>query len=217
MINGNTYINGTLVYTSNTSATTTVTSGASIIGSQETTGQMNIVNSGGAGVGTDANGKIINGTVGQTTASLLVTNGIGDNHGVVVNETGTTLSGGVHSTSLVLDDNGARFSNAQTGAPVKVTGVADGTADFDAVNFRQLQKANIGIASVSALSAIPATMPGKNFAIGAGYGYFEGCSAVAIGVKAAIWNNVSVAAGVGLGVGQSTNTFTTNAGFSYSF
>ena len=208
-VDGNTYINGTLDYVSSNSATTTVVgagTGTSILpdASQGTSGGTNIVMKG-------SNGAT------ESKAELTLTNGVGNTHGVEVYENRTVLSGGTRSSNMRLDDSGATFYNSVNNAPIKVTGVADGTADFDAVNFRQLQKANIGIASVSALSAIPATMPGKNFAIGAGYGYFEGSSAVAIGIKAAIWNNLSVAAGVGLGVGQSTNTFTTNAGFSYSF
>ena len=106
--------------------------------------------------------------------------------------------------------------NSANGAPIKVTGVADGTTDFDEVNFRQLQKANMGIAAVSALAAIP----GKIFAIGAGYGYFENESAVAIGVKALLGSRISVTVGGGMSVGRgaaSSSTITANGGFSYSF
>lgn len=96
--------------------------------------------------------------------------------------------------------------------------------DYDAVNMSQIkgfeegiQKANMGVASVSALSAIPNALPGKRFAVGAGYGYFEDESAVAIGMKARLWENFSAAAGLGFGVGRSTSTYTANAGFSFSF
>lgn len=103
--------------------------------------------------------------------------------------------------------------NSANGAPIRVTGVADGTTDYDAVNFRQLQKANMGIAAVSALAAIPGTIPGKIFAIGAGYGYFENESAVAIGVKALLGSRISVTVGGGMSVGRgasSSSTITAN-------
>jgi autotransporter adhesin len=135
---------------------------------------------------------------------------------MTVGETNTVISGGTHSTTLTLDDSGAHFGTP-SGAPAKVTNVADGTNDYDAVNYHQLQKAYIGVASVSALTSIPSALPGKKFAIGAGYGYFEGENAVAIGLKARLWDNISVSAGAGIGVGYSTGTYTANAGFSYSF
>jgi hypothetical protein len=61
-------------------------------------------------------------------------------------------------------------------------------------------------------------MPGKKFAIGAGYGYFEHESALAIGLKANMFDRLSVTAGVGFGLGSGSNsTASANAGFSYSF
>lgn len=181
LINGNTYINGTLFYTSNTAATTTVTSGASILGnpSQATTIQINSVNAGGMGSVVNANGKVTQGIVGQTTGSMTVTNGLGNTHGFVVTETQATMSGGVNSTSLTLDDNGATFSNAATGAPVQVHGVADGTSDFDAVNVRQFSSA---IASVTAMANIPQVDPGKKVAYGVALGNFKGKTAFAGGI-----------------------------------
>ncbi|OQX03213.1 MAG: hypothetical protein BWK73_40265 [Thiothrix lacustris] len=74
---------------------------------------------------------------GAAAAEVLVTNSAGNTHGLSVGETNTTLSGGTNSTILTLDDSGAKFSGAG-GAPARVTGIADGVADFDAVNFRQL-------------------------------------------------------------------------------
>ena len=226
-VDGNVYINGTLDYVSSNSANTTVVGvggGSSIL--KHATVPVSAgtaLKLKGSAVGTQTvvnnNGKLTNisGTAAESTASLTLTNGLNKTHGIVVTETQTTMSGGTHSSSMTLDDSGATFSNSATGAPVKVTGVADGTNDFDAVNFRQLRKANVGIASVSALAAIPSTMPGKKFAIGAGYGHFEGENALAIGIKASIGESISVTVGGGMGVGQSTQTFTTNAGVSYSF
>ena len=162
----------------------------------------------------DGSGLTINNGVtapGATQVTLLNSTG----HGLTINTDSTVLSGGTHSTSMTLNDWGATFSN--NGSPARVTGVADGVNQYDAVNFGQLQKSYIGIASVSALAAIPGTIPGKNFAIGAGYGYFENESALAIGLKASILNCLSVQAGVGFGVGQANSDYSANAGISFSF
>jgi trimeric autotransporter adhesin len=160
----------------------------------------------------------------DTGASLLYTNSSGNTHGLTVGESSTVLTGGTTSTSLTLNDGGATFAKSSTGGPVRVSGVANGVNDYDAVNVRQMRvyekavdKANVGIASVSALAAIPGVMPCKRFAIGAGYGYFENESALAIGVKAKLWDNVSVQAGIGLGGGHSETTYSANAGVSLSF
>ncbi len=194
LVDGNMYINGTLVYTSNSSASTTVTSGASILSdaTQSTNGQMTIVNTGGTGAAVDQNGKITTGIVDQSTASLTLTNGVGNTHGLVVTETQATLSGGTNSTSLTMNDNGARFSNSANGAPVKVTGVADGTGDFDAVNFRQLKGVAAGVAGTSAMANIPQVDQSKRFAVGLGLGNFQSMTAVALGASYRASENIAV-------------------------
>jgi hypothetical protein len=163
----------------------------------------------------DGSGLTVNNGVtapGATAVSLLNSTG----HGLTINTDSTVLSGGTTSTSLTLNNYGATFSN--NGIPARVTGVADGENQYDAVNYGQMQKAYSGIASVSALAAIPGTMPGKKFAIGAGYGYFEHESAVAVGLKASLFDRLSLTAGVGFDVGNgSSSTASANAGFSYSF
>lgn len=74
---------------------------------------------------------------GSPIAKMVVTTSTGHEKGLVVEDGKTTLSGGTNSTTFVLDDSGAKFAGAG-GAPARVTGIADGIADFDAVNFRQL-------------------------------------------------------------------------------
>ncbi|MEI8345422.1 MAG: YadA C-terminal domain-containing protein, partial [Candidatus Omnitrophota bacterium] len=148
-----------------------------------------------------------------TSASLLVNTDSGIAHGIVVDQTHTVLSGGTNSTSMTLDDSGATFRNDQTGGPAKVTGVADGTSDYDAVNYRQLGKAYSGIAAASALAGIPPITPGKKFAIGGGYGYFEGQSALALGAKYAVNENVTLSGGWG----YSSDNNAANAGVGYSW
>ncbi len=178
VVDGNMYINGTLVYSSNTSANTTVTSGVSVLpgATTSTVGQTQISNGGGATV--NANGKLVAGGATGPTASLTLTNGYGNTHGLVVTETQTTLSGGTQSSSMTLGDNGATFSNAQSGAPIPVHGVADGSSDFDAVNVRQFAGA---ISAVTAMASIPGGDPSKIASIGVGVGNFMSKTALAVG------------------------------------
>lgn len=179
-----------------------------------------IVNNGGsvslAGVTSGAAASGLNIDATGNTVTLLNSMAAQPAHGLTIGPTSTVLSGGTTSTTLTLDNSGATFSS-NGGAPARVTGVANGGNQYDAVNFGQLQKVNIGVASVSALAAIPSTIQGKKFAIGAGYGYFENESAVAIGLKASIFDSLSVTAGVGFGVGRSDSTYSANAGFSFIF
>lgn len=186
LVDGNVYINGLLEYVSSNAATTTVTSsGTSILGSSLTT-------SGGSAIvmkGTDAlhatvdaNGKITmeTGVSAQSSTAMTLTNGIGNVHGLIVNETQATLSGGVNSSSMTLNDNGATFSDSATGRPVQVHGVDDGTADFDAVNVRQFAAS---IAAVSAATSIPMPDASKNTLVGVGVGHHMGKTAVAVGIN----------------------------------
>ena len=80
-------------------------------------------------------------------ASLTVTNSIGNSHGIVVDTSKTVISGGTTSTSLTLDDAGATLATVETGGPAQLHGVADGTANNDAVNVGQLNNALAGVGS----------------------------------------------------------------------
>jgi hypothetical protein len=164
---------------SNGVSSSTVTAGVSTLdgATGSTTGQMLIRNANGATV--DANGKITSTGNTGASAALTLTNGLGNTHGVVVTESQTTLSGGTQSSSMTLNDRAATFSNAQTGAPITVTGVANGSADFDAVNVRQFAGA---IAAVTAAANIPAPEAGKSSAFGVGVGNFMGKNALSLGL-----------------------------------
>jgi len=248
-----------------TSEFTVGTDSVTIVGATSITGETNINTIGTAGATntiTGANNNItattsntmgvtgdssVTTTATQLTAvtadgsGLAVNNG-GDvsvlnntGHGLTVSPTETVVSGGTTPTTLTLGNSGATFANTATGGPARVTSIADGINNYDAVNIHQfrtmedlanmrftsiedsIQKANIGITSVSALAAIPAVLPGKRFAIGAGYGYFESENTVAFGMKANFGDHLSVTAGVGFGVGRSDSTYSANAGFSLSF
>ena len=172
------------------SADTKVTSGTSALTARvdtanvATTGQVLLSNT--AGTTVDANGKILtSGAPGYVnpaapTAAVTLTNGYGNTHGLVVTESQTTLSGGTESSSMTLTARAATFSNAKTGAPITVTGVADGRADFDAVNVRQFAGA---IASVAAQANIPSLAAGQDRTFGMGVGNFMGKSALAVGMN----------------------------------
>ncbi len=191
LINGNAYVNGSLYYNSNESAMVSVTSGGSEMdnASQATKGGMIIKNSDGASIG--VNGKLSDSGASGATASLTLTNGIGNTHGLVVTESLATLSGGTHSTSLTLHDNGATFSNAENGNPVTVTGIADGQSDFDAVNVRQLSGA---VASVAAMANVPPVGSHKRFSLGVGVGKYMDDHALALSSTLRLSESVSLKA-----------------------
>lgn len=150
------------------------------------------------GVAVDANGALaVGGATGPTTA-MVMENGYGQVNGLVVTETQATVSGGAgNSSSLTLSDRNARFSNAATGRPITVTGVADGEDDFDAVNVRQFAGA---IASVTAQANIPALASGQNLNLGVGLGHFMGKSGMALGMNWRVADNALVKATVSSGL-----------------
>ena len=204
VVDGNMYINGSFELASNTSAKTTVSGGTSTLdgATSLTSGAVGISNNGGAVV--DGNGKITATGATAPTASLTLTNGYGNTQGLVVTETQTTISGGAHLTSMTLDDSGATFTNAQTGAPVQVHGIADGTGDFDAVNIRQFGSA---IASVSAMANIPEVAVDKTFSLGFGYGNHMDYESLAIGGTYRFTDNGVLKAGLATntrGIGHTT-------------
>jgi hypothetical protein len=149
----------------------------------------------------------------SSSAFFGMTNGLGNTHGVVVQENQTTISGGYHSTSMTLSDYGATFRNA-TGGAATVTGVADGQARYDAVNYGQLREVYGGVAAAAALAGIPNPIGQNKYSIGMGYGNFLGVNAFAFGAKAALTKNLMLQAGVGF---SPNNDHTWSAGIGYSF
>lgn len=207
LVDGDMYINGTLAYSSSTAANTTVTGNSTV-------GSMNVVNAGQNGAVVDANGKITTGaTATQATAALTVTNTLGNTHGIVVQEDKTTVSGGSHSTSMTLTDGGAHFSDASTGAPVTVNGVADGKGDFDAVNVRQFGGA---IAAVTAMANIPLVDQDKTVAIGVGVGDYMGRQAVAFGGSYRVNRQLVIKGSLAASTGSGGST-ATGIGAGWSF
>lgn len=202
-VDGNVYINGTLNYVSSNAANTSVVGGGSVLdgAAQGTTGGTAIVLKDTSATHTtvDANGRLATatGVAAESVASLTLTNGYGETHGIVVTERQTTISGGTRSTSLTLDDNGATFSNSANGQPVQVHGVADGTADFDAVNVRQLRAVKRGLAATAAIANVPMVDTGRSFSFGMGVGGYDGEHATAVGVSARPTQNLALRASVG--------------------
>lgn len=221
-VDGNVYINGTLDYVASDSATTSVVGGGvstSILSGarQAVSGSTGIVLKGTntPHVVVDGNGKLLTttGVASQSSAAMVLTNGYGNTHGIIVNESQTTISGGTRSSSLTLNDAGARFSNSANGSPITVTGVADGRSDFDAVNFRQLR--NI-VASGAAMANLPGVDPNKTFSMGLGLGHYEGETAFALGMGYRPSNDSMVRASISSGTsGYSKPTIGMGASLSW--
>jgi autotransporter adhesin len=145
---------------------------------------------------------------------MTVTNSLGNTHGLVVGESSTTLSGGTRSTNLTLNDNGATFSNAASGAPTRVTGVANGAGDFDAVNVRQFSSA---VAGVAASANIPGVDTNKTASVGVGLGSYMNSQALAFGGSYRFSDNGVLRASLatGLNTGGSKTSFGVGAGWSW--
>ena len=150
----------------------------------------------------------------EDQASFYVFNSsTGDPHGLAVTQSQTVLSGGTSSTSLTLNDAGATFSDSSTGAPAKVTGIADGTDRYDAVNYGQLRKAYAGVASIAAMSNIPDPQAGRRFSLGLGVGGFESEYAAAVGATARLHDNFTIKASYGRS--EDSNSFGAGVGFGW--
>jgi hypothetical protein len=165
------------------------------------------------------------GTTGYAGAELTNANG----KGLKVYSDRTVLSGGSASTSLTLDNNKATFKDdANNGAPIVVSGIADGTGQYDAVNYGQVasaysslkrdikdveNKAYGGIAAAVALAGIPAPAAGKQYTVGAGWGNYEGENAFALGGRAQITPEFQLTAG--WGYSSEGNAFNVGAGYSW--
>jgi hypothetical protein len=128
----------------------------------------------------------------------------------VIGANTATITGG--GTSMDLTNTGVNFSGPG-GAPVRLSGVADGIAPTDAVNVRQLgaleSQMSAGIAGTMAMSQLPTIMSDQNYSFGLALGTFNGESALAVGGTARFENNMTVrgalqnstAGGLGVAVG----------------
>ncbi len=208
-----------------------------------TAGTNNVLNATQQNQLTGGTGNVITATTGSNTITAaggdnqVVTSAAGAATGTAIQGTGTTdgvsltgTSGGQTAMVTLGQDNrygaGTPVANFSTtgGAPIRVTGVADGIYDYDAVNMSQYnylkgvvydtQKfAYSGVASVAAMAGIPDPAPGKRYNFGMGIGQYEGYRAVAAGFKGHVTDNISVTAGAAFS--SMANTYNAGVGFSW--
>lgn len=211
LVKGNLHVDGALNYSSSGS------SGIDADGSDDkTTSKLE-----GATQGTKARvGLVVKGdkdaddsTATESRAEVTLTNGLGKSHGLQVYEDRTVLSGGTQSSSILLNDSGVTFRNG-TGGPARVTGVADGVSQYDAVNFGQMEKAYAGVASAAALAAIPDPVAGKYFSLGVGVSSFEDQHAVAVGLRGAVTHSLRFQVGAAA-TSNADPLFNAGVGFSW--
>lgn len=193
--------------------------GASTVGSGAVSGGTNTAMLGTEAPHTvvNANGAIsvVEGVADEASSGLYIVNGNGQTNGVAVNERQAVLSGGETSpTTMTLSDTGAHFSNSSTGAPVIVSGVADGQGAMDAVNKRQLDS---GIASVAALAGLPAPQQGKSNSIGIAMGRHNSGTAVALGGQSLLGDTLSVKYGASLSYASGHMDTTASVGMGLSW
>jgi hypothetical protein len=132
-----------------------------------------------ATIGENGRMTVVNGVVPEASSALYIVNGRGTTNGVVATERQAVVSGGdVSPTAATFSDTGMHLSNTNNGAPVTVSGVADGAGAFDAVNVRQLDS---GLASVAALTGLPGVQPGKRNSVGMAVGHHGSGIAFALG------------------------------------
>jgi hypothetical protein len=223
-LQGATTVNNTLAVNGATTivGTTSVTGATTIVGATNinTTGTA-ATSIGNADAAATVVGNVVTATAGNSALALqngearvTVTNSLGNTHGLVVGESSTTLSGGTRSTNLTLNDNGATFSNAATGAPTRVTGVANGASDFDAVNVRQFSAA---VAGVAASANIPGLDTNKTTSVGVGIGSYMSSQALAFGGSYRFSDKGVLRASLatGLNTGGSKTTLGIGAGWSW--
>lgn len=165
----------------------------------------------------DANGSVsmANGPAAEASTASYIVNGYGNTNAVVITERSAVLSGGEQTpTSLTMTDTGAHFSNASTGAPVAISGVADGQGAFDATNVRQLHS---GLASVVALTGLPSPAFGKRNSFGIAFGQHGTGSAVALGGQAMFSDDFTVkyGASVSHASGRIDSSLSLGAGLSW--
>jgi hypothetical protein len=208
LVEGDLGVNGS-IYALNSNANTGINVGNNGLDINGASNTVTLI-ADGNNIPTDGRGVIM---LQETQGSFLVYNQTtGQPHGLVVNQSQTVLSGGTNSTSLTLDDNGATFANTTTGA-ARVTGVANGTSQFDAVNYGQLTETNAGVATIAAMANIPGPGDGKTFSLGVGYGNFAGENAFAVGGMARLDDYVSLQASFG----HSEESSSVGAGIGFSW
>lgn len=88
-------------------------------------------------------------------------------------------------TSVTVNSSGVTLSGNETDGTARLTGVANGSSQYDAVNYGQLKGVETalsgGIASTIAMTNIPQVDDKKTFALGVGVGNYNGEYGYAVG------------------------------------
>jgi len=206
-VTGNATIGGTLGVTGNATIGGTLTvNGATNFSGPTTLGST--ASTGGNTVTVNSSGVALSGPGGNS---------------VIVNSAGTAMTGG--GATLALANGKATFGgpvvSGTTGAPpITVTGVADGSSQYDAVNFGQLDEVkkqeSRGVAALAAITNIPQVEQGKTFNLGVGVGGFNGETGWAIGGSLRVARDGILKASVGsAGSGGSKAVWGVGGGWSW--
>lgn len=184
----------------------------------------------GAGDGVPASGAALQVNPNTSSTALGSINAAGNLNGIQTSATETVISGGTGTTYVTVNDDGVTLSD-HNGAPVTLTGVANGVNQYDAVNMGQLddfqtsinaqlggfaysvnkriknlkEDAFSGIASALALSSAQMpSAPGKT-AVSIGGGFYKSEQAVGLNVVHAVsaWGNNNGTIGLGIASGTS--------------
>lgn len=110
---------------------------------------------------------------------------------------------------------GARLSGSG-GTHARLSGIADGVEDDDAVNVRQLndglREVGAGVAMSMAMAQLPSPLAGSNHSFGLAVGGFDGHEALALGGTAIVNDSITLRGalshaggrtGAGVGIGWS--------------
>lgn len=164
---------------------------------------VNLKNTWNSGLNTNATQTTLSGgtdsaqvTLNDSQASLTKRSSVtGNIHGVTVTDTETTITGGTTSTQMTLNDETVDFKHVASGAPVRLTGIADGVNRYDAVNKGQLdalraefsgmeqrlqRDAAQGIAGLAAINNAPLPSAAGKITMALGAGSYKGYNATGI-------------------------------------
>ncbi len=140
----------------------------------------------------------------------------------------TSLNGDTTINGATMINGATTINGALNMSGNRITNVADGVADTDAVNLRQLnavssqiesiqKEARAGISAVAAMNAIPGIAPGNKAAMGVGVGSYKGSSAIAFGMSARLGNHSAVKLSVGKSSSDSDSGLVGSVGMGVSW
>ena len=151
----------------------------------------------------------------STTGNATVDGALGvtgnTNVGGSLGVAGNTTVGGNLAVTGATSTHGINNNNN------KISGVANGTAPNDAVNYGQLETvskmARYGVASAAAMANLPGIDAGKNYGLGVAFGSYKNAASVAAGASMRVGDLGIVKSSVGV----ANNDVTVGLGFGLSF